>query len=140
MLYKNRVEKIIEIRRIYGVNLTSRGHMLRYFLLLLVATYPLQALVSADIFEDKKSDLKADYVLIIDADEVLEIDPKFVLPDLNKDFYYITTKYGGTRYVRVQLVNNHLNWRWGGVVHEAIDCPLAKTADTLQGVANVVFT
>ena len=83
---------------------------------------------------------KADYVLIIDADEVLEIAPNFVLPDLDKDFYYITTKYGGTRYVRVQLVNNHLDWRWGGVLHEAIDSPHAKTRGTLEGVANVVFT
>lgn len=83
---------------------------------------------------------KADYVLIIDADEVLERDSNFALPELDKDFYYITTKYGGTRYVRVQLVNNHLDWRWGGVVHEAIDCLQAKTMDTLQGIANVVFT
>lgn len=83
---------------------------------------------------------KADYVLIIDADEVLEIAPNFVLPDLDKDFYHITTKYGGTRYVRVQLVNNHLDWKWGGVVHEAIDSAQAKTSGNLEGVANVVFT
>lgn len=83
---------------------------------------------------------KADYVLVIDADETFRYDPDFTLPDLDKDLYYITTEYGGTRYARIQLVNNHLNWRWVGVLHETLECPDIKTRDTVKGMYNVVFT
>jgi len=81
---------------------------------------------------------KADYVLIIDADEVFALAEGFTLPPLDKDFYYITTSFGGTRYPRVQLVNNHLDWKWIGVLHEGLYCPQAQTAATLEGIKNVV--
>lgn len=83
---------------------------------------------------------KADYVLVIDADETFKLEQDFRLPNLDKDFYYIMTSFGGMKYARVQLVNNHLNWKWIGVLHEALDCPQAKNAATLQGITNVVFT
>lgn len=83
---------------------------------------------------------KGDYVLLIDADEVLEFEPGFTLPKLDCDFYFIMTHFNGTKYARVQLVNNHLPWRWKWVLHEAIDTPLAKTSKILPGVANIVRT
>lgn len=81
---------------------------------------------------------KSDYVLFIDADEVLALEQNFVLPELDKDFYYVMTEFSGTKYGRVQLVNNHLNWKWIGVLHEAVNSPQARTSDTLIGVKNVV--
>lgn len=83
---------------------------------------------------------KSDYILIIDADEILRIDPDFVMPDLDKDLYYITTEYGGMKYARAQLVNNHLNWNWVGVLHEYLDCPDMKTKGSISGLTNVVYT
>lgn len=83
---------------------------------------------------------KADYILFIDADEVLRFEPDFVKPDLDKDFYYIFSEYHGMKYARVGLVKDTLNWTWKGVRHEAIDCPQAKTLGTLAGVTNVVNT
>lgn len=83
---------------------------------------------------------KSDYILIIDADEVLALDPNYKVPDLDKDFYYIMTQYGGTRYPRLQLVNNHLDWAWKGVLHETILSDQAKSYGTLLGVTNVVST
>lgn len=83
---------------------------------------------------------KADYILVIDADEVFSYDKDFKWPVLDKDFYHITTKYGGSEYARAQLVNNHLPWRWVGVVHEALDCPQARTCETLEGIYNIVHT
>lgn len=83
---------------------------------------------------------KADYVLIIDADEVLAFDPDFKLPELNQDFYYIMTDFSGTNYVRTQLINNHLEWKWVGVLHEVLICDQANCHDTLKGVRNVVRT
>lgn len=81
---------------------------------------------------------KSDYVLFIDADEVLALEENFSLPELDKDFYFIMTEFSGTKYGRVQLINNHLNWKWIGVLHEAVDCPQARTNDTIAGVKNIV--
>lgn len=81
---------------------------------------------------------KGDYILIIDADEVLEYDPNFSLPQLDKDFYYITTSYGGTAYGRVQLINNHIDWKWNGVLHEYLHSDQARTQDTVLGVKDIV--
>lgn len=83
---------------------------------------------------------KADYVLIIDADESLLFKPGFKLPELDKDFYYITTEYGGTTYLRNQLVKNSLNWKWMGALHEVICCDDAASSDTLPKIANYVRT
>ncbi len=83
---------------------------------------------------------KGDYLLFIDADEILIPSEDFSLPELNLDFYYVMTNFAGTKYARVQLINNHLNWQWYGVVHETIDCPEARQAATLAGIVNSVTT
>lgn len=83
---------------------------------------------------------KGDYVLFIDADEIFEYAPDFTFPELDKHFYYITTHFNGTKYGRVQLINNHLDWHWKGVLHEALTCPRAFTSDTLKGINNKVYT
>lgn len=83
---------------------------------------------------------KGDYVLFIDADEVFVFDKDFTFPPLEKDFYYIITDFSGMEYGRVQLINNQLNWRWEGVLHEAVDCPDAKESATLEGIKNKVRT
>lgn len=83
---------------------------------------------------------KADYVLFIDADEILERDPNFVMPRLDKDFYHIMTHFNGTHYARVELINNHLPWKWVGVLHEYVNCDQAKSSQILEGIRNVVRT
>lgn len=83
---------------------------------------------------------KADYLLFIDADERLIYDKDFKLPLLEKDFYHIMTHFNGTTYARVQLINNALNWKWVGVLHETVDSQEAQTNDILKGVMNNVHT
>jgi tetratricopeptide (TPR) repeat protein len=46
------------------------------------------------------------------------------------------TDFGGTQYVRLQLINNHLNWKWVGVLHEYLDCPEARAPELLKGIYN----
>ena len=60
---------------------------------------------------------KKDYLLFIDADEVLTGD----LPEnLTEDAYYLPVEYNNLRYVRGALVRNDGSWRWEGVVHEVM--------------------
>lgn len=80
---------------------------------------------------------KADYVLIIDADDMLEFTPDFKLPKLEKDGYYFQIHYNGLRYSRLQLVRGDLDFKWTGVVHEVIGSPTAKNLETLEGVTYV---
>ncbi len=81
---------------------------------------------------------KGDYLLFVDADEVLQMDNSFVLPHLNKDFYLMTVKIANdSKFARIALVNNALNWKWEGVIHEAILCPQAVTSEWLLGITNL---
>lgn len=80
---------------------------------------------------------KADYVLFMDADDYLDYEPGFELPFLDKDYYHITIYHSGTKYDRIHLINNHLQWSWKGVLHEALIAPPAATSASLPGVRNV---
>jgi tetratricopeptide (TPR) repeat protein len=59
---------------------------------------------------------------------------------MDKDFYSITMAYSGLRYARTALINNQLDWKWTGVLHEAVDCQSAKSSGALEKVFNVVVT
>lgn len=83
---------------------------------------------------------KADYVFFIDADEYLMYDPDFKLPDLDKDYYYVTIAYSGTRYGKIQMVNNHLDWEYVGVLHEVIAPPVSRSHGSLEKVVNIYTT
>ncbi len=83
---------------------------------------------------------KGTYLLLIDADDVLEPTKRFVMPVLNKDLYYVVTKISGVKYHEVKLVNTQLDWQWKGALHEAIMCPEAKTHDTLENIYTIRHT
>ncbi|HYH82369.1 MAG TPA: glycosyltransferase [Longimicrobium sp.] len=80
---------------------------------------------------------RADYVLVIDADEVLETDPGFRLPRLEADSYNLEMRYAGCTYLRKQLVRDALPWRYEGVLHEYIHCDQARTEAFLPGIRTV---
>lgn len=77
---------------------------------------------------------KADYVFIIDADELLVCKDGFVLPDLNKDLYMVEIFLGGISYWRSQLVSNQVEWYYQGVLHEYLHCPEVKTQEIVRGM------
>jgi glycosyltransferase involved in cell wall biosynthesis len=64
---------------------------------------------------------KGDYLLIIDADDWLQIPNTFRLPNLVKDYYAVEFIHSKCRSMEVFLINNRIDWKWVGVVHEAID-------------------
>ena len=65
---------------------------------------------------------KADYSLVIDADDYLESVNASVASSLDQDCYTLTLIDPPLKYPRKQLVSNKLNWRYRGVLHEFIDC------------------
>ncbi|MGC4089558.1 MAG: glycosyltransferase family 2 protein [Polyangiaceae bacterium] len=77
---------------------------------------------------------RADYTLIVDADEVLEAAPGFVLPQLTLDAYQLRTELGDLGYYRTQLVRSSLPWRYEGVLHEVLACEQQFTQGKLEGL------
>ncbi|MFP5247715.1 MAG: glycosyltransferase, partial [Thermoanaerobaculia bacterium] len=79
----------------------------------------------------------ADYVLTIDADEVLVAQDGFVLPELTADVYHLVVSYGGCTYTRRQLLRDGKPWRYEGVLHEYVTCDEPFTESTLAGLVNM---
>lgn len=95
--------------------------------------------VLSKIYRDHK---EIDYILMIDADEVLTFaagtNPETLKESLTCDLYDIETKLGGFNYMRAQLFSNKYRWMYKGVLHEypeSIDP--TSTRETLKGVRNI---
>ena len=83
---------------------------------------------------------KGDYILIMDADDWLEFNPVFKLPQLIAGSYRLWIKFGGSSYQRHQIINSSLPWRWVGVLHESLACDVPYTSEVMDGVRIIVGT
>ena len=72
-----------------------------------------------------------DYLLFIDADDVVEYQPNFTLPTLDKDCYFCWRSSSGIDSLRPFLVKNSLEWCYEGAIHEALILPEERSYDTL---------
>ncbi|MEU1185065.1 glycosyltransferase [Streptomyces sp. NPDC005820] len=81
---------------------------------------------------------RADYLFFIDADDVMELEPGFRMPELNRDAYRIDIHSGGFHYWRPALVSTRLPWRYVGVLHEHIHCGSPFSLGRLEGVRMVI--
>lgn len=81
---------------------------------------------------------KADYLLMIDADEMLQFADDFVLPELDKDVYYMVVRQvGAVDFRRATLISTELDWKWHGVLHEVLHSDDVKSFGLLTKVMNV---
>jgi len=82
---------------------------------------------------------KGQYLLFMDADDVLEFEKEFKLPILTLDQYKMwrETKSASFSFHTTQLVKADLPWKWVGVVHEYLDCPVFFTSEIMQKVRYV---
>jgi glycosyltransferase involved in cell wall biosynthesis len=88
----------------------------------------------------KRAFKKADYLLILDADEVLKFEPGFKFPRLDKDGYYFRVESGDIVYDKMQLVRGDLPWEYKGVLHEFISCPEADSVmHPLEGIRTIRY-
>ncbi|MFI8345398.1 glycosyltransferase [Streptomyces sp. NPDC085639] len=79
----------------------------------------------------------ADYLLFIDADDLMEVQPGFRMPSLTHDAYRIALHDGPVVHWRPALVSTRLPWRYVGILHEYIDCGQSYDLGTLIG-ANIL--
>jgi hypothetical protein len=71
---------------------------------------------------------KADYILVMDADNIFRAPEGWRWPELTADAYQLVHRSEGTEYSVVVLVADRLAWRYVGVLHEYItsDAPHRK--------------
>ncbi|WP_405424184.1 glycosyltransferase [Streptomyces erythrochromogenes] len=75
----------------------------------------------------------ADYLLFVDADDVIEVDPGFRMPELTFDSYGIAVHHQPVIHWRPALVSTRLPWKYVGVLHEYLDCEAPFTRGVLEG-------
>jgi glycosyltransferase involved in cell wall biosynthesis len=63
---------------------------------------------------------KADYILFIDADEVLRWKTPLDKSKLDASFYIIKSQGRDSEHHRIQMIDRDLGWKWIGVIHETI--------------------
>jgi glycosyltransferase involved in cell wall biosynthesis len=66
---------------------------------------------------------KADFSLIMDADDSLIVEDESIFDNLDQDAYRIKIRHGGIEYYRPQLIKNSLDFKYKGVLHEYIELP-----------------
>ena len=87
----------------------------------------------------KLAEDKADYLLVMDADDILVAPENFTLPDLTKDSYKLRVEYSGTTYYRTQLFRSRLDFYYEGVLHEVLmsessQAGFPRTEEILEGL------
>jgi hypothetical protein len=78
-----------------------------------------------------------DYALMIDADDIVICEPGFdakaFKENLRRDIYDVQCSLGKIIYCRPQLISNHLEFCYKGVLHEYLQCPEGVSRDTANG-------
>ncbi len=77
---------------------------------------------------------KADYILVMDADDELVIPPGWQLPPLDQDAYHLLLSRGGHSMYRAQILRAALPWRYEGVLHEVASCGVKVRQAKLPGL------
>ncbi|MFG2974803.1 glycosyltransferase [Streptomyces sp. NPDC048331] len=80
----------------------------------------------------------ADYLLFLDADDVMEVQPGFRMPDLTLDTYRLAVHHRPVIHWRPALVSTRLPWRYVGVLHEYLHCEGSYSNGVLEG-ANILI-
>lgn len=68
---------------------------------------------------------KTDYILHLDADDLIEGDFEFKNEDIGKIKYYCLCKRGNNSHITYKVIfmfNNHYKWKFCGVAHTVIKC------------------
>lgn len=78
---------------------------------------------------------KADYLLLMDADDWVEFSLRFQKEELLRDVYHVWWEHGSSfKYLKPFLIKSHLPWSYKGVIHEYLDCEKIYSEDTLNEV------
>ncbi|HSX37387.1 MAG TPA: glycosyltransferase [Chlamydiales bacterium] len=78
-----------------------------------------------------------DYILFMDADDVLRFEGEPHFEELTADMYMMWRGTEEFSYLKPQLVRSDVPWKWVGVTHEYLDAPQPVSSDVLSNVKYV---
>jgi len=81
---------------------------------------------------------KSDYILWIDADDILNINNPSNISKLIDPIYNIEIYHGDIIYKRPHLIRNDIKCKWVGVLHEYLEMPPGIAINTLKD-SNIIF-
>ncbi len=75
------------------------------------------------------------YLLVLDADETLETEPGFEMPELTADAYLLRRVMGPQEWHTMHIFRADIPWIYSGVLHEYLDCKCGSehSAEKLEG-------
>ena len=85
----------------------------------------------------QKAKGKADYILFMDADDVLEFQGDLEFPELTADLYNMWRGSDDFVYLKPQVVKADIPWKWVGVTHEYLGCDTSYSTELLSNVKYV---
>jgi tetratricopeptide (TPR) repeat protein len=78
--------------------------------------------------------LGTEYILVLDADQTLEVDDPHAFDDLRADGYDLAVRYGALTYTLPRLLAANKPWQWLGATHEYLQCSDSVVVQSLPGV------
>jgi glycosyltransferase involved in cell wall biosynthesis len=75
-----------------------------------------------------------DYLLVIDADDLLIVPPNWRMPRLEKDAYFLHFDDAGTSYKRLQVFKTNRGFHYEGVLHEVLMPVDGRTQGVIEGL------
>lgn len=75
----------------------------------------------------------ADYMLFIDADEVISFPENYDFSSLTNAIYCSTVHLDTIRYARISLASTEYDWKYEGVLHEFLSCGVDHKLIPLDG-------
>jgi glycosyltransferase involved in cell wall biosynthesis len=82
----------------------------------------------------------SDYILFMDADDILQIDHNLSFLDLTKDLYNMWRGTNDFTYTKPQLVRANLPWKWVGVTHEYLGCDQSYQEEILEKIKYITIS
>lgn len=81
-----------------------------------------------------------DYLLVLDADDWLEYDSGFTLPEAESEVYTACWEFNKSfQYTKPLLVKSSLPWYWKGVFHEYLTMEPAKKIESEKFLSNIRY-
>ncbi|MFJ3517420.1 glycosyltransferase [Streptomyces sp. NPDC090131] len=80
----------------------------------------------------------ADYLLFLDADDLMEVQPGFRMPELTLDAYRLAVHHRPVVHWRPALVSTRLPWTYVGVLHEYLHCEAGYSSEVLEGASILI--
>ena len=82
----------------------------------------------------KEAQNMADFILLLDADMIVEISKDFDKNKLDKDYYLLFQGNNNFFYYNTRLISNNNKIKYIGVTHEYIDCPPGIIGEKLNTI------